>query len=184
MTHILYFHGFGSAFDSNSPKVNTLRKLGGVVGHNIDYTLGPEKVLEQARQMALRYDPSLLVGTSMGGWLAMELSRQTGIPYAAFNPCLDPQVSLLKYEGDGTDYQGKSYHLTRETVESYYTPVNTNGTVFVETGDEVIPYEHTLELLEPGTQYQVFTGGDHRFQHVADTLHTLDQMITDSRYRV
>lgn len=184
MTNILYFHGFGSSFDPSSEKIKTLSTLGKVSGYDIDYTAGASAVIDAALaeigESDSHYD--LLVGTSMGGWLAMVAGRLSGVPFVAMNPCMDPDVSLLSYKGEGIDYAGRSYKLTEDHIKSYFTPDPQNGIVLLDKCDEVIPYTKTVEQLKRQVPHYLFDGGSHRFDSTKKALPLIDHLITASRY--
>ena len=87
---ITYLHGFRSFFDSNKPKVQTLSKLGPVDGPQIDYENDSLSEIEE-KVCAVRPVGDVLIGTSMGGWLAAHCGIKYGIPFVAINPVTDPQ---------------------------------------------------------------------------------------------
>lgn len=103
---IYYLHGFASRFDTTSEKLKTLAELGPVYGHDIDYTQGSEDVIEESLDKLMRVNPDLLVGTSMGGWLAGILGAENGIPFVAINPVTDPAHTFKPRIGQGIDHQG------------------------------------------------------------------------------
>lgn len=80
MPKTYYLHGFTSRFDITIDKIKTLARPGPVYGHDIDYTQGWEDVIEESLDKLMQVNPDLLVGTSMGGWLAGISGAETGIP--------------------------------------------------------------------------------------------------------
>jgi len=72
MLNILYLHGFGSSFDPHKAKVAKLTELGTVTGPDIDYTKTYSDIKEVIENFISNIPKSidLIVGTSMGGWLA------------------------------------------------------------------------------------------------------------------
>lgn len=163
--NILYLHGFGSEYNSASPKTKMLEKFGSVSGVNIDYTRGFTYVYELVSGICLREDIDLLVGTSMGGYTASHVGARLGIPFVALNPAVTPNVALHKYTGtDITDYTGRKYTLTSNVVDAY-PEINTDGCgcVIVELGDEIIPALQTQWRLDSVYEVHVLPGGSHRF---------------------
>lgn len=171
MRKIYYLHGFASQFDATSEKLQSLAKLGLVQGHNIDYTELAEDVVENSLDKLMQVNPDLLVGTSMGGWLASILGGETGIPFVAINPVIDPSESLKKHVGQGLDHQGEPYEMASSVVESYY-PFSQygSGLVLLDEGDEVINWRETSRALEGYYLVHSFHGGSHRFEHMEESL--------------
>ena len=171
MLNLFYCHGFASSFDPNKSKIHTLARLGSVGGCHIDYTSRADEVVSHVIEQGNFAKVDLIVGTSMGGWLAAELGACLGIPFVAINPAVDPSQTLCKYIGSGKDYQGKPYTLTESVVASYY-PIAKNGCglILLDEGDEVIDARHTREVLKDYYQVEMFEGGNHRFAHMEEAL--------------
>lgn len=179
--NILYVHGFGSKFDHGSDKVRALTQLGTVHGVDVDYTQGPSIVLQQAKQIVSDKHIDLLVGTSMGGWCVSEIGSSLGIPFVAINPCIHPRVMLQKYIGKNTDHYGRSYVFTAETCWSYTDfSLDGCGLILLDRGDEVIDANATAVLLTDRYRVHVFDGGNHRFEHIAESLELIDSFYVSS----
>lgn len=163
--NILYVHGFGSNFYPESQKTIMLEELGTVYGVSIDYTQGFSTVLEQLENAVAEYEIDLVIGTSMGGYMAAEVSRELGIMFIAFNPATRPRESLQEHAGDGLTYQGLNYHLSQETINDFPDMTNQGiGMMFLERGDDVIDYRETL--INVDYPVRIFQGGSHRFENV------------------
>jgi uncharacterized protein len=161
--NILYLHGFGSEYNPASTKVAELRKLGAVFGIDLDYTLGFQTVLNQVQAHINSAGIDLVVGTSMGGYLA----SHSGLPFVAINPAVSPSQSLNKYLGEFTDYQGVSKMLTIMAVDSYPDVCTTGvGMVLLDQADEVIDAHATLNRLREHYEVIMYAGGNHRFEHM------------------
>ena len=168
---IVYLHGWGSAFDPSSDKVAALSRLGPVEGFDIDYTLPHEALFEAVETEIAKRAPDLLVGTSMGGWLAAWMSARLEIPFVALNPATTPSRSLQRYPEFGTDYLGRPYRFSHAVVARFPDMTTAGeGAVFVDLGDEVIPPEETVRLLGDAYRVTTFEGGDHRFRHVDEVI--------------
>jgi len=182
MLNIFYCHGFASCFDPDKPKVQTLGRLGPVHGCDIEYTRPAEEVLMRTIEKGDLANVDVIVGTSMGGWLAASLGASLGIPFVAINPAVDPSETLRKYIGSGVDFQGQTYNLDAEAVASYW-PISTKGQglILLDEGDEVIDAHHTQSVL--GDHYEVilFPGGDHRFAHMEEALPTIEAFLARSQ---
>lgn len=180
MPKTYYLHGFASRFDITSDKLKTLARLGPVYGHDIDYAQGSEGVIEDSLDKLMQVNPDLLVGTSMGGWLAGILGAETGIPFVAINPVTDPALTLKPWIGQGVDHQGLAYQLTAEVVSGYYPFTHYgSGLVLLDQGDELLPWNDTARAL--GDYYPVysFEGGSHRFEHMEEALKLIREHVKD-----
>lgn len=169
--NIVYLHGFASSWNAGSIKAQQLSCWTAVDGFDLDYCQPAATLIESAlKQLALcRVD--LLMGCSMGGWLAAELSAITGLPFVGLNPCVEPAVTLRKYLGAGRDYQGRDFYLTPEVVQSYRAfNMNACGLVLLDAGDEVLDAEHSHSWLQGRYPVSTFPGGSHRFDHIPQAI--------------
>ena len=171
MLKVYYLHGFASYFEPQKPKIKTLSKLGPVTGHNIDYTWPANKVVSTTRDLISKSEPDVIVGTSMGGWLAATVGAQLRIPFTAINPAIDPSKSLLKHVGEGVDFQDCNYYLDEATVNTYF-PIETRGCglILLDADDEVMNSQATKDALDSHFQVEMFPGGNHRFSHLEESL--------------
>ncbi|KXO06855.1 YqiA/YcfP family alpha/beta fold hydrolase [Marinobacter excellens] len=180
MLKIYYLHGFASRFYITSDKLKTLARLGPVYGHDIDYTQGSEDIIEESLDKLMRVNPDLLVGTSMGGWLAGILAAETGIPVVAINPVTEPAQSLRPWIGQGVDHQGQAYQLTDDVVSSYYPFTHYgSGLVLLDQGDELLPWKDTARVLGDYFPVHRFEGGSHRFEHMEEALELIREHVQD-----
>ncbi|ERS89632.1 MULTISPECIES: YqiA/YcfP family alpha/beta fold hydrolase [Marinobacter] len=180
MLKTYYLHGFASRFDTTSEKLKTLAKLGPVYGHDIDYTQGSEDVIEESLDKLMQVNPDLLVGTSMGGWLAGILGAESGIPFVAINPVTDPAHMLKPWIGQGLDHQGQAYQLADEVVSSYYPFTHYgSGLVLLDKGDELLPWNDTVRVLGDYFPVHSFEGGSHRFEHMEQALRLIREHVKD-----
>ncbi|KXS55547.1 MAG: hypothetical protein AWU57_109 [Marinobacter sp. T13-3] len=179
MPSLYYLHGFASHFDITSSQIHTLAELGPVRGHNIDYTMPAEDVIEDSLDKLMQVNPDVIVGTSMGGWLAGILATEASMPFVAINPVVDPSKALKNHIGTGQDYQGSPYELTQSVVETYYTLTqNGHGLILLDKGDEVIDWRETYEALNGYYPVHTFAGGSHRFEHMQEALGLIREHIS------
>ena len=178
---ILYIHGFGSIFDSNSDKVVALSSLGDVLGIDIDYTQSPDVIHSKILEKVLEHQVDLIVGTSMGGYFAARVGASTGIPFVACNPSIEPEIALLKYVGTHTDYYGREYTLTEEVV-NMYNPFVTHGRglILLDKGDELFDSTKTCEALKDSYDVRMYDGGNHRFTHMNDAIVIIESFYNDA----
>lgn len=172
--NILYIHGFDSAVKAQSPKYDALAELGKVTAIAPDYAEGKAAAVELATRTVKELDIDLLVGTSMGGWLAAQIGVQEGLPFVALNPSIEPHLTLTQYVGN--DARRK---LTQNAVNGYCPfPRKGQGMVIVELGDEVIDSQRTVEVLSPHFPVMQFSGGAHQFEKVGDIVAPIREFLS------
>ena len=168
---ILYIHGFGSHYDPEHEKIKALETLGTVVGVDVDYCKGYDRVSGRIYDAIMDEQVDLIVGTSMGGYMAAQMGSQCGVPFVALNPAIKPSETLQKWVGTFVDYTGNDICLTESVVMTYPDIVQTGaGLVMVDGGDEVIRAQDTMDLLENVFQVEWFANGNHRFAHMEAAL--------------
>lgn len=180
---ILYIHGWGSCFDNSSQKVQALNQIGKVSGIDLDYTTMPDQIETSLRELVIQADVDLLVGTSLGGYWAARIGAKCGVPFVAINPAIEPKVTLKKYVGKGTNYVGQKYHLS-ETVVDKYSEIATDGCglILLDEADDVIDSIKTQEKLSQHYDVQMFEGGNHRFEHMTESLPLIKQFQARSEF--
>ncbi|MAM89536.1 MAG: hypothetical protein CME36_19735 [unclassified Hahellaceae] len=151
MLNIFYCHGFASAFNPVKPKIQCLSELGPVHGINFDFMQPAETLVERCIAALLEHDIDLLVGTSMGGWLANVAGSRAGLPFVAINPAIEPSRTLMRHVGKGVDHQGRPYDLEASAVLSY-SPFRLEGCglILLDEGDEVLDSAQIASLCKPG----------------------------------
>jgi uncharacterized protein len=165
--NVAYLHGFASFWNPASDKARSLSVMGSVSGFDVDYTAGAGAVIEHALTQLDVLQPDVLVGCSMGGWLAAVLSERCDIPFVALNPAVDPVHTLNRYIGSGLDYRGKRYCLSGDTVDTFFPmPERARGLIFLDAEDEVLDSDVTLNAFRAHYPCYMYPGGDHRFQHL------------------
>jgi len=176
---IAYIHGFGSNFDTTSPKVLALKKLGEVIGFDIDYTLPYKTILELITLNAEKEGVELLVGTSMGGFFSANAGAELNLPFVALNPVIHPQQTLTKYIGNHLDYSGKPYTLLAEVVENYPKNIDTNGCglILLERGDTLLDAVYSEHFLNPFYPTVLSENGSHRFEGLEYKLPEIERFF-------
>jgi len=168
---IFYVHGWGSEFDPNSDKVRALGEIGEVHGVTVPWAEGHNRVFEQLTEEILAYQPDLLVGTSMGGYGVSHLGSELGIPFVAINPAIRPHETLMERVGVGTDYYGREYELTWQTVAAFPEFATGGcGLVLVAMDDNVIDAQETINSYSDHYDCRAFENGGHRFENLREAL--------------
>ena len=169
--NIMYIHGFGSKWKPNSDKVTAIKTLGNVTGINISYDLPFEQVYQKYRKHILDHSIDLIVGTSLGGFWSGYMGNKFGIPFVSINPTINPQESLRKYQGNNTDHYGNQYNLTSSVINQYQSfPQQGAGLILLDLNDQVLNANQTKLTLDPFFRVITFQGGDHRFQHISESI--------------
>jgi len=177
---IVYLHGFGST--GNNSKVNVLAEY---LGTNVYSPTYPSNDIDTAIDIVSNLietyrkenEPLMVIGSSMGGFIANYIGRKYGAKIVLINPALSVANTLADFIGKNKNfYTGAVYNLTAEHIaefDKYKTasPVNGNGTlVLLNAGDEVIDYTDAVKFYKGNADVRVFEGGDHKFSNMHDAL--------------
>ena len=72
--NVTYVHGYGSHFDLDNPKVTALTRLGPISGPYLNYQRDTAaRNVQVVVDRCIDAKTDLVVGTSMGGWIAAEV---------------------------------------------------------------------------------------------------------------
>jgi predicted esterase YcpF (UPF0227 family) len=164
--------------------------MGEVVGLDIDYNAG-SKVIPRAVEWAIEEKLDMVVGCSMGGWLASHVGSAVGIPVVMLNPCISPSSSLRKYlnvpEGE-TDYGGYPLASIKPERLASFIDISKDacGLVLLEEGDKVISSEQSKLKLDKYYDVVLSPGGSHRYESLASKLGLikLHFMLSELNYGV
>lgn len=178
--NIMYIHGFGSTFSPTNEKVIALGTLGNVTGPDIDYTRHPIEIFIELSQYTVDHNIDVIVGTSLGGFFASAVGTAMSLPFAMINPSVQPWETLKKFAGTHTNFAGKVYTLTLDTIEKYHqfpSPTYGFGLVLLDAGDEIIDPVYTQQLFYNIYPVVVFEGGNHRFVHIEESLDHISALV-------
>lgn len=180
--NILYIHGLGSQYDPDNKKIQVLATIGTVHGVDVDYCRGFDFVYNTVKDAVLDSKIDLIVGTSMGGYTAACVGSAMGIPFVSLNPAVTPRVSLRRWVGNFTDYSGNDRCLTESMVDTY-PDISTNGygLILLQAGDEVISANATKEMLNEHYLVNMYSGGNHRFEHIEKCLPDIKEFFARSQ---
>tara|TARA_B110000503_G_scaffold141499_1_gene235265 strand:+ start:707 stop:1303 length:597 start_codon:yes stop_codon:yes gene_type:complete len=184
---IAYLHGYNSYYDSPKndkvkDKVKALKRLGRVVGLGIDYNVDGAVVIDEVCDWAIKEDVDLVVGCSMGGWLASHVGSRLGVPAVMLNPVISPSISLKKYievpEGE-LDYGGYPMRAIDRSVVEAYPAISKKawGLVLLEKGDNVLNYKNSESILSKYYKVIVSDGGSHRYESLEDRLEDIEYLV-------
>lgn len=174
---IIYLHGFNSSGNGN--KVKILEKEFNVISpsypsNDIDKAI---KIVNDLIEKHKSDNEIMLVGTSMGGFIAQYLGVKHNLKYVLINPSLEPCKTLSRHLGKNTNFTtNEVYTLTEDNIKEFekYTitnPCNGSGTLMLlDSGDKVINHEYAVNLYKGKSQIKMFDGGSHRFDHLKEAM--------------
>lgn len=144
-----------------------------------DFPDTPQEAIDSLDEWMAAKDPAdtLLVGSSMGGFLSTVLQVRYGVRIALVNPCTHPQEYFSSLIGpQHNDSTGRDFVLephmitTLERLDreaSGYDPARTR--VFLQRGDEVLDFRKSLRFYA-ACHPQVTDGGCHAFENFAQVI--------------
>ena len=139
MKKIVYLHGLES--EAGGPKVSFLAENGTVYAPKIDY-----KTLDLNEFILSLGMPDLIIGSSMGGYVADIIGSQLGVDVLLFNPALHSRSIDTNY---GVNYGTETYKRT----------------IILGTKDDIIDPEETKMLWPVGynkAKFEEIEGMGHR----------------------
>ncbi|GHB28779.1 YqiA/YcfP family alpha/beta fold hydrolase [Salinicola rhizosphaerae] len=179
---VLYLHGFNSA--SASPKAqlvkSTCQALAERYGRRLD-CLTPDLPHQPAAALAVaehalgelrQIEPSetLIVGSSMGGFLATCLAEKYGLPAVLINPAVKPARFVADYQGQTlvNGYTGETFtvghsHFDELTAMEWQHIVHPQRyLLLLGSADETLDCRDALHAYA-GCRTLIHPGGDHAF---------------------
>lgn len=164
---ILYIHGYGSSVKPNHPKYEALSGINNAEVHAIapNYDLGYNHILEELKNKFDEVNPDLIIGCSMGGYSANLLGNIKEVPSISLNPATNPEKI------SAADLSNLGY---KPFIKDNKSPNH----VFLNKGDEVIPYKETLRyLMMSNSGIDILDGGCHRFNNIEDIIDVAENMM-------
>lgn len=176
---IIYLHGLGSNGQSSTSR--GLTELGFTV---ISPDYRPQFFSESIKQLSELVEnnhPSLIAGTSMGGYYALKLFERFTLPTIAINPCFDPATLLKKYlEQPAHDYVTDTPIPFNHAMLDAFKPISsTNGPqpdaleIVIGMNDDVIP----AALQQQFCKQQGWNWSEVDWGHRVDDVGLLGEMI-------
>lgn len=193
MTNVLYIYGYGSSPESRTCLALKEIPNANVISVHYDQT-DPEVAVSRLVDAVRERNIDLVIGSSLGGWLAMHVCARTGKPCILINPLTDyTLIPTLRYVSDGTAFYGIAIDNYREFKINHplFFPTmignrwqvecwdnSENGDIawmLLSDSDEVIKYEeddyiytkeHSLELMKENmSNITIVKNGKHRLTH-------------------
>jgi len=176
---IIYLHGFNSA--GSGSKVNLLKTLGMDViapsypSNDIDKAI---KIVSNIIEDNKDKDKEImLVGSSMGGFMAQYLSQKYNTMLVLINPATNITQTLKLYIGNNTNYlTGEKYILTEQDIAKFTQydikqyRNELGALLLLDKNDNVIDHSIALNKYKGHADIKLFEGGSHRFEHMQEAL--------------
>lgn len=163
---VVFFHGFDSSSQTNKFKAIARDKICVSVDYRNEQYLDVDKLYHNLVESVLdEGNIPVLVGHSLGGYWAVKMAARFNTSCVLINPQLWPTSELIR-----------DIHMYRpEPAISKSSPKY----VYVETGDEVIDVDRTVEWAMKWGSVRIYEGGHHRVEKL-DAINTLiDQAIRE-----
>ncbi|MBQ4832836.1 esterase YqiA [Pseudoalteromonas sp. MMG010] len=166
---VIYIHGFNS-----SEKSFKAVRFGEVMAnYDVEYyvpRLNHEPLAAIVAIEQLLTANTVLVGSSLGGFLATYLSQKHNVPAVLINPAVAPDKLLMQLLGENYNpYQAYHYQLTQRHIDALrmltltHLPRPELLMLLQQTGDEVLNFQHAVKYYSQCKQWVEF-GGDHSFK--------------------
>lgn len=191
---ILYIHGFGSS--GKGAKALKLREyyhkqtfLAPTLSH-IPY-LAIETLQEIIEYALHKGEEVSLIGSSLGGFMAIYLSHRYNLKAVLINPSTKPTQTLNKALGlthhyyDLSQFEWNNQHLKmleRYTIKKIDA---SNFLLLVQKGDETIDYQEAVKLFKDSgidpSQMIIQEGGTHAFENIESKFRSIDHFFTSKQ---
>ena len=152
---ILNIHGYKGT--PHNAAYSTLCKLEKpIISPDIDYDHEqPEDILQRLIDLCISEKIESLVGTSLGGFFALNIAIKLEKPVILVNPCLQPETVLPKlgYEGDVSQFKGMSEVFKKMDRDAVCCVIGDQ--------DEVIGDHSYTKRLLGSENIQIVEGGTH-----------------------
>lgn len=194
-----YFNGFNSAIlDDFSGNGKIVAVSGFAESRGLEFvpvSVNYRRASEQSREILDSIEGAesriVFAGSSMGGWFArimqlLLLRSRPGlrVEALAFNPAFDISENHGLLLGPQVNHvTGESYVWTEAHGERLVALENTVDYdqrapffVYVDKGDEVIPWPLSAGRHDPISRFVAFDGGCHSFEHYREALEDFDEL--------
>lgn len=194
--NIIYIHGFRST--GNSDKAQQLKKYFESTGNNVNIisptlSANPKEAISTLTSLIKKSkEPTILVGTSLGGFYALYLSTRFDIPAFIINPSLEPHMSLIKsvgtYQryGDSLPYEFKEEYLQSlkflfDTLQSSQ-PSSSNLHFYISEDDERLNFDKLDQYFPYRKTLKKFKNAGHRFSRFNEIIPDIENVAKELKF--
>jgi predicted esterase YcpF (UPF0227 family) len=181
---IIYIHGFGSSgFGVKAKLFRDYFKQKSVRFFAPSLSYVPYLAVETLKELAQNCPKPLFIGSSLGGFYALYLAKLYGTKAVLINPALYAPTTLKRHISgyannyyDLSKFEWNDQHL--KMLEEYITTDVDEKSIMLllQTGDDVIDYKESLELL-PNAKRIVEEGGTHGFEAIERHFETIERFL-------
>ena len=185
---IIYIHGFGSS--GQGGKAELFRKY--FKKQNIPFiapslSFVPDLAIYTLEELIGSYDNVSLIGSSLGGFYSIYLSKKFNIKAVLINPAIESEKTLKRHiflkeyatnYYDGSSFVWRETHLDMLKKLSIETPKEENLLLLLQKGDEILDYKDALKKL-PNTKTIIEDGGNHSFEGIDRYLDNVKNFINN-----
>ena len=175
MTKILYLHGFASS--ANSTKACQLNKYivnstseTNILIPNLENNI--IDAVEQIDNIIKESSPSVLMGSSLGGFYATYFSEKYNLRCVGINPAVIPPAEMSFYLGENENYStGEKFIIDQlqldflnkmgKEIEKIKMP--NNFMILLQSNDELLDYKDAISFYK-GANLDITFGGNHSFE--------------------
>lgn len=174
---LMYIHGFMSGANGSKQKQLAKKLKGRYEVIAPELTADPDEALAIINRMIAEYHPAVIVGTSLGGFMAL-ICDSGNAQLIVANPCLCPQEEISRWKDEPQTYfcpriDGvQTYILTQDTLDKYlkYDAVSAARekkdrlSAVCSTCDQILGDRHykTLSQILPPERLLISDTFDHR----------------------
>ena len=175
MTKILYLHGFASSASStkacqlNKYIVNSTSETN-ILIPNLENNI--TDAVEQIDNIIKKSSPSVLMGSSLGGFYATYFSEKYNLQCVGINPAVIPPAEMSFYLGENENYStGEKFIVDQlqldllnkmgKEIEKIKMP--NNFMILLQSGDELLDYKAAISFYK-GANLDITFGGNHSFE--------------------
>jgi len=178
---ILYIHGFGSsAFSTKAKMLKDYFGDSGVLIPSLSHI--PNLAIDTLEQI-IKVIPNIsLIGSSLGGYYAIYLSKKYNLKAVLINPAINPDITLKQALPQGINYYDNSkydFHdgYLDELVEMRVEKPNLeNLYLLVQSGDEVLDPDESLKYFKGGN-ILFEKGGNHGFKNFETKIKIIEKFL-------
>lgn len=155
--YLMYIHGFMSG-SNGTKQIQLKKKLKDY--YNViapELTADPDESIKIINEMIKQYHPSVIVGTSLGGFMSLMCNNENADIFIC-NPCLNPYEEISRW-------------------------LNEPQTYFCERIDGIQTYTLTQDVLDKYLKYNVIDVLNNNKEHIYAICSTCDDLLGDYHYK-
>lgn len=158
MKCLMYIHGFMSGANGTKQKQLSKKLKDRYEVIPPELTADPDESLDIINRMIAEYKPKVIVGTSLGGFLAL-MCESGDARIIVANPCLYPREEISRW---------------KDEPQTYFCP----------RLDGVQTYTLSQEVLDKYLKYDAVAAAREKRDRLSAVCSSCDQILGDTHYRI